>query len=268
MSKKPRKFRKSLEKRGLLPSQCLKTIKNFFPLKRHPDVIFGFDKVSGLYFAKDRISGKRVFVSNRKRLDLYTNGIEHRQNWILQDYRIPLDLIAKDDVVVDVGANIGELGIWVGSCGGKYIGFEPDPTAFSAMRLNVPFGQHHDVALSDVNGSATFFLNTAEADSSLYQPDSSDKSIKVKVATLDSLFGEIGAPSKIRLLKVEAEGMEPEALLGASKTLGVVEYIAVDAGPERGGENTVPSVLKILSEAGFEVIDCFLLRGTFLLKKK
>jgi len=72
----------------------------------------------------------------------------------------------------------------------------------------------------------------------------------------------------IRLLKVEAEGMEPEVLAGAHQTLQRVDYVAVDAGPERGGENTVPAVLNALTSAGFEVLDCYLVRGTFLLRRK
>jgi hypothetical protein len=99
------------------------------------------------------------------------------------------------------------------------------------------------------------------------RPDSQDV-ITVRTVTLDSFFEEVGGPSKIRLLKVEAEGMEPEVLAGALKTLANVEYVAVDAGPERGGDNTVAPVLNILVREGFEVLDCFLVRGTFLLRKK
>ena len=60
--------------------------------------------------------------------------------------------------------------------------------------------------------------------------------------------------------------MEPEVLAGAAKTLAITELAAVDAGPERGGENTVPQVLNVLSDAGFAVESANLLRGTFLLR--
>lgn len=69
----------------------------------------GHDEKLNLYFAQDIDSTNRIFVSDRKRLELYQGGIKHRQNWILRDYRLPTDLIRKGDVVVDVGANIGEL---------------------------------------------------------------------------------------------------------------------------------------------------------------
>ena len=72
----------------------------------------------------------------------------------------------------------------------------------------------------------------------------------------------------IRLLKIEAEGFEPEVLAGASEAISRTEYIAIDAGPERGGENTVAQTLNLLSDAQFEIVDCFLRRGTFLLKNR
>lgn len=231
-------------------------------------VRFGLNTELGLHFAEDLDGKSRVYVAHQKRLALYKHGIMHRQNWILRDYRLPENLIRENDVVIDIGANAGELGIWTLRNRGQYIAFEPDPSAFLAMSNNTPTGKIFDVALSDENGSVDFYLNTAEADSSLFPPDRIQDTITVRKVTLDSFFEEIGSPSTIRLLKVEAEGMEPEVLTGAINTLGAVEYVAVDAGPERGGENTVPGVFNILSSAGFEVIDCFLLRGTFLFRKK
>ena len=265
-----RKFRRSLQKRGLLPSQWLGLSAGgdtaVPAAARH--VSFGHDADLGLHYAEDKTSGQRVFVSHQKRLELYTKGIGHRQSWILKDYRLPFELISSSDVVIDVGANIGELGLWVTARGGRYIAFEPDPGAYKAMQNNVPDGSLHDVALSDAEGTATFYLNTAEADSSLFKPQETSESITVRTATLDRYLSEIGAPDRIRLLKVEAEGMEPEVLNGARETLARVEYVAVDAGPERGGDNTVPGVVNILTNAGFEVQDCFLLRGTFLFRRR
>ena len=54
---------------------------------------------------------------------------------------------------------------------------------------------------------------------------------KKKVARLDNFNFK-----KIKLLKVEAEGAEPEVLLGTAKILKRIEFISVDCGPERGLE--------------------------------
>jgi len=209
-----------------------------------------------------------VYVSDEERLSLYQEGIAHRRNWILSDYRLPVDLIGKDDVVIDIGANIGELGLWVTERGGRYIAFEPDPRAYWALENNMPNGELHRLALSDRIGVAEFYLSTANADSSLFKPLIVDEVLNVETSTLDAFFENTNKPSKIRLLKVEAEGMEPEILSGALKTLESVEYVAVDAGPERGGDNTVPGVFSVLVDANFEVIDSFLLRGTFLFRRR
>lgn len=237
-------------------------------VKQKTEARFGYDKALGLYFVDSADNARRVYVSDRKRLELYRGGIENRQQWILRDYRIPPDLINEGDVVVDVGANVGELGIWVTSRGGEYIAFEPDPTAFRALQKNITTGKLYDVALSDTNGTVEFHLSTADADSSLFKPSNSQDAISVRTVTLDSFLTESGPPPLIRLLKIEAEGFEAEVLTGASEILKVVEYVAVDAGPERGGENTVPGVFNNLAAAGFEVVDCFLLRETFLFRKK
>ena len=231
-------------------------------------VQFGYDNDLGLYYAETMDGASRIFVSDKRRLELYKDGLEARQQWILKDYRIPPDLVSSGDTVLDVGANIGELGIWARALGADYIAFEPDPTAFRALQNNVVSDQLYDKALSDTNDISEFHLSTAEADSSLFKPIRSDKSIMVRTTTLDTFCDKPGAAQSIRLLKVEAEGCEPEVLMGAHETLKIVEYIAVDAGPERGGENTVPDVFNLLAAAGFELVDCFLLRGTFLFRKK
>jgi len=62
---------------------------------------------------------------------------------------------------------------------------------------------------------------------------------------------------QIRLLKVEAEGAEPEVLLGAVPVFAQIDYITVACGPERGPDRTCTDeeCASILKEHGFvEVI--------------
>ncbi len=229
---------------------------------------FGHDPLYDLFFAESKDSGKRVYVSHRKRLRLYKNGIDRRMQWVLSDYCFDSGLVRKGDLVVDVGANIGEIGLWATEHSADYIAFEPDPSAYKALVRNVPGGKLLEIGLSDQAGRASFFLDTANADSTLFSVGESSQQIEIAIDTMDNILAEQEPDRPIRLLKVEAEGMEPEVLRGASATLARCEYVAVDAGPERGGENTVPAVLSVLYEAGFEVIRCYLRRGTFLFERK
>ena len=51
---------------------------------------------------------------------------------------------------------------------------------------------------------------------------------------------------QIKLLKIDAEGYEPEVLSGSIATLSQTEYVAVDFGPERGLEqkDTIIAIVK------------------------
>ena len=73
---------------------------------------------------------------------------------------------------------------------------------------------------------------------------------------------------RIRLLKLEAEGAEPEILLGAGAVLSSIDYVPVDCSPERGlsQESTMIPVLEILQEKRFKAIDFGFPRGIILFK--
>ncbi|SDE66147.1 methyltransferase, FkbM family [Paracoccus isoporae] len=227
----------------------------------------GHDSEADLFFFQEPADGRRIYVSHKKRLSLYRKGFQHRQDWLLRDYQIPRNLLNDGDMVLDVGANIGELGIWANMNNARYVGFEPDPIAFRALNRNVT-GKLYDIALADEAGYAEFYLSTSEADSSLIAPQKIEERISVRKERLDDLLPALDLSREIKLLKVEAEGYEAEILQGARETLKQVEYIAVDAGPERGGENTVPGVLNLLTGSGFEILSCFLKRGTFFLRRR
>ena len=227
---------------------------------------FEFDNATQMFFVTDILSKKTIYVSDPKRLYLYTNGISTRVNSLLNDYRIPRDLIENGDTVIDVGANNGELGVWAQTKGANYMGFEPDPNAFKALQVNVGESSAYQVAISSRNGIEEFFLNTENADSSLFKPSSYDETIVIKTQTLDAVLLSINALKPIKLLKIEAEGMEPEVLAGATLTLCLSKYVAIDSGPERGGTDTAAFVINELLKYGFEIQDCFLQRGTFFLR--
>ena len=70
------------------------------------------------------------------------------------------------------------------------------------------------------------------------------------------MLDDVTLPKNIKLLKVEAEGFEPEVIEGAEETLIRTEYICVDFGSERGieQENTVIEVNNILLKNNFDLI--------------
>ena len=93
----------------------------------------------------------------------------------------------------------------------NYIGFEPDPVSFKALKKNVlPYNYLiYNFALSNIEENRKLYLNTDGADSSLIY-FGTDNSIDVEAKTLDSFNYD-----KIKLLKIEAEGAELEVLKGS-----------------------------------------------------
>ena len=59
--------------------------------------------------------------------------------------------------------------------------------------------------------------------------------------------------TEIKLIKIEAEGAEPEVLAGMPQTLKRTRFVAVDMGPERGimQANTVVECSNFLNQTGF-----------------
>lgn len=153
---------------------------------------------------------------------------------------------------MDVGANVGELGLWAARTRAVYVGFEPDPSAFEALAANLQ-GDMFPYAIGEEDQEKEFFLSTKSADSSLLKPHHQKASVTVPVFRLDTLLTEGILPSQIDVLKIEAEGGEPEVLQGATRTLQACRFVAVDAGPERYGENTLPQVITRLYREGFEI---------------
>jgi FkbM family methyltransferase len=147
--------------------------------------------------------------------------------------------VMPGDVVVDVGANIGEFTAAIHETARQCFAFEPDPVAYKCLEANAQkLGnvEPRNVALSDKSGEMTFYLASKTADSSLVEPTVPYEKSIVNARRLDDVFPSLGVEA-IDFLKVEAEGWEPEVLKGGEAILTTkVRKIAVDGGPERRGQ--------------------------------
>jgi hypothetical protein len=117
----------------------------------------------------------------------------------------------------------------------------------------------HNALLYRDEREVAFFSANDRGDSSLFEPKHhTGKCIRRTtkldaVVTADPLFQARG---RVRLLKLEAEGAEPEILEGGSTVLPCCDYITADLGPERGAsqETTLIPVIEGLAKYGFKPI--------------
>tara|TARA_B100000579_G_C22848332_1_gene865804 strand:- start:3734 stop:4615 length:882 start_codon:yes stop_codon:yes gene_type:complete len=206
-----------------------------------------------LYIYKDKEN--KLFYTN-KRVLRPTFGFEKLVNELGEDYLLEFISILENDLIVDCGANIGEFyhSIRKKQKNINYIGFEPDPGAFKCLELNLKNQkgvQLFNSGLGSSNTELSFYISEDGSDSSFINPGVNEE-IKVDSTTLDSYkFG------KVKLIKIEAEGYEPEVLFGAKETIKNTTFITVDSGPERGvdGKTTLAKVTDFLYENGFKLIE-------------
>jgi hypothetical protein len=101
-----------------------------------------------------------------------------------------------------------------------------------------------------------FYSKSHSADSSFIEISQYNSIKTVKVTTLDQ-YVEQHKIQVIEVLKVEAEGAEPEVLRGAVKALRRCRFVTMDCGCERGvrGEDTIRDACNAVYEQGFRMIE-------------
>ncbi len=179
---------------------------------------------------------------------------------------------AEGDLAVDIGANVGEVSLILARRGLRIIAVEPDPLEFKALISNLPDGARcFQEALWSEPRRMELHLANDSGDTSLLGEEG--RAVSVSVTTLDLLLsGEAPQGVDIGLLKLEAEGAEPEVLHGAKSALQKTKWVTVDAGPERGEDNTstLPAVVTFLLERGFafESVQPARLTAQFISKRR
>ena len=104
------------------------------------------------------------------------------------------------------------------------------------------------------NKDIDFYLSDEFGDSSIIPINKFSKKISIKTTTLNEVIEKING--RIKLLKIEAEGAEPEILEGLSNKLNMVEYITIDCGFERGinQDSTISECSNYLIKNNFSMV--------------
>lgn len=122
--------------------------------------------------------------------------------------------VEKGDLVVDIGFNYGFFSIdSLRHNPSKIIGFEPNPKLVKKFRdANIPNIELHELAVSNINGKATFYDNVKDGMSTI-KTDVTQSHIEstfdVSVVSFNDFIKE-NKIEKIDYLKVDCEGSEYE----------------------------------------------------------
>lgn len=235
---------------------------------------YRIDEVSssepGIHLLTDG-QGERIYVCRATNASFYKGGISQRIETLACDYL--LDKIElRGGLLIDCGANVGELGLWARTMEVEYVAFEPEPLEAICNDLNNfdgrPKTRRYALWKDDV--PRPFYSAPEWSDSSLIRPyNPSERLLDIQSATLDSVLDLESllrrGPTTV-VLKVEVEGAEPEVLEGASKSLERIEWVTLDCGHERGVEraDTFVETHDILERHGFKLHDVNLARPSAL----
>jgi len=198
-----------------------------------------------------------LYIPSPMRISAFPNGLESRLNDLHKKYTFrPFVEVEKGDVVCDVGAYIGEFSLAIADKADKILAIEPDPISSICLCRNVARFSNIQVCqklLWKSNTNLQFKIAYSTADSSILNVDSGvyKQKIIMEAQRLDHLLSNLNI-DRIDFLKIDAEGAEPEVLLGAAKVLGQIPKIAVDCTRERFGQPTTSEVQAILDSFGFQ----------------
>lgn len=225
---------------------------NFRAILCRQEVRFNLEKEG--YLATER-QYFRYFVEEEQNWNTYSRGLISRSQRIGRDYFLDRILFSKDDLIVDCGANVGDLYLYfqINKIPIRYIGIEPSTHEFNCLQLNVSNQECYNFGLWNMSGNLPFYYSPENADSSFTKPlKYNSVSEGTQVVRLDSVLS-----SPVRLLKLEAEGSEIEVLEGTQGCLSIIEYISADVGFERGPnrESTLAPVTNFLLKNNFELLE-------------
>jgi FkbM family methyltransferase len=202
--------------------------------------------------------GQRIMLPSPLRWRMYRRGLAHRLARLGRQFGLGTMVTLKPgDMVIDIGANVGEFAMACAAHGAVVRSIEGDPAVYACLTQNTAHlpgvKAYHQVLWSHAE-ELTFFTAPARADSSVIADPADPAYVPIKVAALPlDAIAEREGWGEIALFKCDVEGAEPEVLTGALQVLARTRVVAVDTGPERLGAETHDAVAKILTDAGFVV---------------
>lgn len=204
------------------------------------------------YFIIDEKKKYKFFPLER--IEFYQKGLSHRGKSLKDGYLLNNIKFQDNDIIIDIGANNGDFYL----CFKEkiiYYGYEPSPVVFLNLQYNVKNQNIYNLGLSNIKqNNIEFYLKDESGDSTFLPIKDYSKKILVNTSTLDEEIEKIQKP--IKLIKLEAEGFEPNILYGLKKKINFVEYITIDCGFEGIDENsTISECCNYLIKNNFKMLD-------------
>ena len=138
-----------------------------------------------------------------------------------EDMALVLHALRPDDLLVDIGANVGSYTLLGGAAGAQVLAVEPIPDTFAWLMRNIAVNglgaqvRALNLGLGREEGRLRFTRGLDTVNHVLGAGESADAMIAVPVRPLDAVL----AGRSPALIKIDVEGYETEVLAGAGQAL-------------------------------------------------
>lgn len=204
---------------------ALHSLRKFF-LRR--DVAFTLKNVPLTYW----VGSNTIFSKHLTKWDGYEAD---NSNWILENFSD-----RTGGLFVDVGANFGWYSLLFSLCSesaGRVVAIEPEPGNLRLLHKNIAVNNAANifviasgVGADDRFAELSLSTNWNPGMHSLRDDVNSHGKVKIEIRTLDSILKKF--PGEIDLLKMDIEGFEVDALMGASETLARTKNVLIEFTPK------------------------------------
>lgn len=175
------------------------------------------------------------------------------------------------DLVLDVGANVGEYGQRLRASGyrGAITSFEPQEASFKRLQATAARDgawSCRRLALGDRDGEATLNVSANSYSSSLREIEPDHQRVapgaarvrqeRVPLARLETVWADVAAGALRPFLKIDVQGFESEVLNGAARCLEQIHGIELELSlvPLYRGQTLAREIIDLLDDSGFSLV--------------
>ncbi len=182
-------------------SRFVKTYKNWFSIL--------FNRLVGKKVIKVLLNNGYIVTGSEKSPLLTVMD----ETFLLRVYTPPFIPVDIGDIVVDIGANVGDFSIFASTLGAsKVFSYEPDKESYGDLVSNIKNNNITNIepvnkAVSNRKGRVKFYRTSINGGNSLYHTNDTIEKTTVISITLQDIF-KYHNLKKIDFLKIDCEGSE------------------------------------------------------------
>ena len=171
------------------------------------------------------IHGNKMFLDSTD--EAMCPRLSQQKVWEPDTTKLVEKLLKKDDVVLDIGANIGYYTLIFARLAKEVFAVEPDPYTFKLLKKNVASNNYKNVelfqaAVTNYTGNCKLYLsNKNRSNNRIYDANENSRVLTVPTIKLDDYF-----KGKIDFIKIDVEGAEGMVMSGALNILQKMTSLA------------------------------------------